>query len=145
MKKNQMMYLLMLFLFCFIIFNSYYSRNNTEGYINYTLDEATGEIPYSETSGLVQDSYQITGKNGITENKSSDIWWWYPTFKVGSYDQITNNIRYPYRPTNGRCTPASMCGALYEKNNKVKGANYVNPLPPVSKGRRRVGYFNTSM
>ena len=46
---------------------------------------------------------------------SADMWWHYPTFKLGSYDQITNNIRYPNNPDVGRCTPASVCGALYHE------------------------------
>jgi hypothetical protein len=70
------------------------------------------------------------------------MWWHYPTFSLGSYKQITNNIRYPNNPDIGRCTPGSMCGALYHE--KYLGSNYVTPLPPVnSMSGTRVGYFTT--
>jgi hypothetical protein len=66
----------------------------------------------------------------------------YPIFSLGSYAQITNNIRYPDNPDDGTCTPASMCGALYHDKNT--GNNFVKPLPPVNPNcGTRVGYFTT--
>jgi hypothetical protein len=127
-----------------ILFNSYY-KSGFEGFTSYNLAEATGKIPESETNVLVQDSYPITGINGISNNGASDIWWWYPALKIGSYKQITNNIRYPYRPSDGRCTPASMCGALYKKNDNFIGKNDVKQLPPVGNCGTRVGYFNSAV
>ncbi len=123
-----------------VVGSSYF--NKPEGFENYTLDDATGNVPTAETTVLVQDTYPITGVNGISNNNSNDIWWWYPTFKLGSYEQITNNIRYPRRPDDGTCMPASMCGALYKK--KYMGSNHVYSLPPVNQRKgNRVGYFTT--
>jgi len=140
-------YLIVIMSVLVILFNSYYntitSDNETEGYSNYTLEQADGKIPESQTRVLVQETYPITGKNGISNNGASDIWKWYPTFTLGSYAQITNNIRYPLRPSNGSCTPASMCGALYKENKNFIGKNYITPLPPVSKCGTRVGYFSS--
>ena len=112
-----------------------------EGYSNNTLEDSMGDYPSDKV--LVQDIYPITGRNGITTNQASNIWWHYPTFKLGSYSQITNNIRYSNNPDIGNCMPASMCGSLY-KEKHIK-SNYVHPLPPVNDNcGTRVGYFSTS-
>lgn len=115
---------------------------NIEGYSNYKLFQAMGNVPESQTQVLVQDTYPPIGKNQISNDDSNEIWWHYPTFTLGSYKQITNNIRYSNNPDVGRCTPASMCGALYHE--KYLNTNYVHPLPPVNpESGTRVGYFST--
>lgn len=115
---------------------------NIEGYENYNLDQAMGNVPDSQTQVLVQDTYPPIGKNEISNETSADMWWHYPTFTLGSYKQITNNIRYPNNPDIGRCTPGSMCGALYHE--KQLSSNYIKPLPPVNPTcGTRVGYFTT--
>ena len=117
-------------------------NNSIEGYSNYSLAGAMGNFPDAQTKVLVQDTYPPIGKNEISNDTAADIWWHYPTFEVGSYDQITNNIRYPNNPDVGRCTPASMCGALY--HDKKIGSNYVEQLPPVNPDAgTRIGYFTT--
>ncbi len=146
MKRDYV--LSILFLSIILICVSYYnqiSNKMQEGYSNYNLEGAIGKIPEVETNVLVQDTYPITGINGISDNSASDIWKWDPVFQLGSYKQITNNIRYPYRPSNGSCTPASMCGALYKENKDFIGKNYVYPEPPVSDYGTRVGYFSSSV
>jgi len=112
-----------------------------EGYSNYKTNQVISSYPDSQTELLVQDTYPPIGKNQLSNDDANDIWQNYPIFTLGSYAQITNNIRYPKNPDVGRCTPASMCGALYHK--KDLGNNYVNPLPPVSCSGTRVGYFTT--
>lgn len=113
-----------------------------EGYSNNTLDQSAGEFPNAQTKVLVQDTYPPIGKNQISNNTANDIWMHYPVFQLGSYEQTTNNIRYPDNPDEGTCMPASMCGALY--HDKTTGDNYVNPLPPVNPNSgTRVGYFTT--
>ena len=115
-----------------------------EGYTNYTLDQANGSYPSAQTEVLVQDTYPAIGKNEISNNTANDIWWHYPIFELGSYKQITNNIRYPNNPDEGTCMPASMCGALYHE--KQLKSNYVEPLPPVNpECGTRIGYFDTDV
>jgi hypothetical protein len=115
-----------------------------EGYTNYTLDQANGTYPSAQTEVLLQDTYPAIGKNEISNNTANDIWWHYPIFELGSYKQITNNIRYPNNPDEGTCMPASMCGALYHE--KQLKSNYVEPLPPVNPDcGTRVGYFDTDV
>ena len=111
----------------------------TEGF---SLRQSSGEYPNSQTEVLLQDTYPAIGQNQISHDNANNIWQDYPTFQLGSYDQITNNIRYPKNPDVGRCTPASMCGAMY--HDKHIGENYITPLPPVpSNSGTRVGYFLT--
>lgn len=114
-----------------------------DGFTNYSLAGATGNFPSAVTDVLVQDTYPITGINGISDKMASEMWWRYPTFQVGSYKQMTNNIRYPHNPDDARCTPASMCYALYKDKNL--GSNIVKPLPPVNPTcGTRIGYFSTN-
>jgi hypothetical protein len=97
-----------------------------------------------ESTILVADTFPWTGRNGISNNDAASIWWHYPIFELGSYDQITNNIRYPNNPDEGTCMPASMCGALYKK--KQLKTNYIKPLPPVNPDcGTRIGYFTTDI
>jgi hypothetical protein len=120
------------------------SFKKREGYSNYTLAGADGNYPAAQTQVLVQDTYPAIGKNQISNNNSSDIWWHYPVFELGSYKQITNNIRYPNNPDEGTCEPASMCGALYHE--KFLKSNYIEPLPPLNpECGTRVGYFDTNI
>jgi len=116
---------------------------STEGFSNFTLDGAYGMYPKAETDVLVQDFYPRINRQGISNNSASNIWWHSPIFKVGSYDQITNNIRYSNNPDTGTCMPASMCGALYHE--KQLKSNYSLTLPPVqvNGNETRIGYYNT--
>lgn len=118
--------------------------NLTEGYSNYQLNQVIGDFPGSQTKVLVQDTYPSIGKNELSNNTSNDIWWHYPVFQLGSYEQITNNIKYPKNPDDGTCMPASMCGALYK--NKSTGKNIVEPLPPINPDcGTRIGYFTSDI
>lgn len=97
-----------------LIFNF---QNIYENFTNYSLDQAMGNFPDAQTRVLVQDTYPPIGKNELSNETSNDMWWHYPIFTLGSYDQITNNIRYYNNPDIGRCTPGSFCGALYHEKN----------------------------
>ena len=139
---NQIVFLLLLIILALglpLVFNF---PKIYESYSNYSLDQATGNFPDAQTKVLVQDTYPPIGKNQLSNNTSNDIWMDYPIVSLGSYDQITNNIRYPDNPDEGTCIPSSMCGALY--HDKKTGNNYVKPLPPVNTDcGTRVGYFTT--
>ena len=118
-------------------------KNIKDGFTNYTLAGAYGEFPCSETNALVQDTYPITGTDSVSDETSAKMWWRYPIFKVGSFKQMTNNIRYPNNPDDARCTAGDFCYAIY-KDKKI-GSNVIQPLPPVDPNSgTRVGYFATS-
>lgn len=92
---------------------------------------------------LLQDSFPLIGNMTVSDKQSADVWWKYPIFKVGSYAQITNNIKYPRNPDTGRCMRIEMCDTLYE--NRENKSNVVVPNPPVESSLApRVGYFNSS-
>lgn len=113
-----------------------------EGYQNYYLDDVGAKYPESDNLPIIADEYPYTGSKSVSKDDASEIWWHYPIFKVGSYEQITNNIRYPNNPDNGTCSRAEFCGALYK--DKQYGSNIVEPLPPVCSGPgARVGYFRS--
>jgi hypothetical protein len=138
-KKYYFLLLFMTLLSILLIFNI---SSILEGYTNYSPKHSPADYNTSQTDILVQDTYPPIGKNQISDDTANDIWQYYPIFTLGSYDQITNNIKYPKNPDVGRCTPASMCGALYHERDL--GSNYVNPLPPVSGSGTRIGYFTTN-
>ena len=118
---------------------NYQNFQNYNANKNYTLDAST-----IKSDILVADSYPWTGRNGISNNDANSIWWHYPIFELGSYDQITNNIRYPNNPDEGTCMPASICGSLY-KEKQLK-TNYITPLPPVNPNcGTRIGYFTNGI
>ena len=94
----------------------------------------------------------MTGKKEISNHTSADIWWHLPIFKLGSYLQITNNLRYPNNPDEGTCIPASMCQTIYGKKlyqekdkNQLIESNYILPLPPssIELCGSRVNYYHT--
>lgn len=115
-------------------------NNKNEGF---TLGGASGDYPCAQTNVLLQDTYPITGSNSVSNETASKMWWRYPTFEVGSFKQMTNNMRYPNNPDDARCTPADVCYALYK--NKNMGSNIVTPLPPVdTNSGTRIGYFVTN-
>ena len=134
--------LILLVVLSLILF--YNSSTKIEGFSNYYLGSTDGIYPSSQTNVLLQDSFPITGINGVSKDEGSKIWFHYPIFEVGSYDQITNNLKYPNNPDTGRCMPANFCGALYK--NKFLKSNYIEPLPPVDPtAGTRVGYFTTDV
>lgn len=91
---------------------------------------------------LLSDSYPSTGRKTVNKNTYNDIWWYYPIFKVGSYAQITNNLRYRRNPDDGQCITADFCGALY--NDAQVDTNVITPLPPVANAPgTRVNYYRT--
>jgi len=119
------------------------TRFLTEPFTNYSLGTTYGDYPTSLIDVLVQDSYPITGINGVSEKDAYDMWWRYPIFEVGSFEQITNNLRYPNNPDVGNCMPSNMCFALYKDNkNKSNLASVLNPVEPSAAGAR-VNYYRS--
>ena len=99
-----------------------------------------GTFPKSVNQAILND-YPLINKNETSNNNYNQIWWHYPVFKLGSYKQVTNNLKYYDNPDNGTCVRADFCGALY-KNKQDTKSNITLPLPPVQQGLR-VGYFIT--
>lgn len=97
---------------------------------------------YWESSVLLNGSYPLIMKNCVNMKDQYEKWWHYPIFKLGSYKQITNNIRYPNNPDNATSTPGLFSGALYHKSQYK--SNISTPLEPVSVdvNKVRINYYN---
>jgi hypothetical protein len=96
--------------------------------------------PSSVLNPLLSDSYPLKEKKGVSNDNYPQIWFNYPVLPLGSFKQVTNNLRYRYNPDNGQCITADFCGAIYkDKKNK---SNIVKMLPPVQSGYgARVNYY----
>jgi hypothetical protein len=129
--------------FFIIIFITFIYNVLNEPQVFYNLEGFVPLLPSPvDSRGTLLQYYPIldsTGKLGNSDSNKS--WNNYPTFKIGSYEQITNNIRYPNNPDIGKCSPISMCNVLYG-NRQQKNNNYEYSTPPES-GKLRVGFFNT--
>ena len=112
-----------------------------QGYQN--LLATAGVYPQSEDGRELYD-YPSTGRKGVSDNGNAQNWWHKPVFEVGSYEQITNNLRYVKNPDDGSCTPGEFCGALY--SDKQYGSNIAQSLPPTGFDPEgtRVNYYNSS-
>lgn len=107
----------------------------------FTLNDA-GVYPHSTTKPILND-FPLISHPQVSNNTYNKIWWHFPIFSVGSYEQITNNLRHVNNPDNGTCERADMCGALY--HNVKNKSNYIMPLPEAEEGDgARVGYFRTN-
>ena len=116
------------------------SNKKKEGYSDSGLSNA-GEYPKMLALPIL-DNFEYTGHKYASNDNSSGIWWYYPSFGVGSFKQLTNNLRYRNNPDNGTCSRADMCGALYRR--KKNKSNITLPLPEAEEGAgARVGYFRT--
>ena len=142
-KNNNGIVFLFAFLIVIVISSFIFDSSMFEGYSNYNLANP-GMYPKSEELPLLAASYPFTGRKQVSSNSYNNIWWNYPIFKVGSFAQVTNNLRYRRNPDDGVCIRADMCGALY-KDNQLQ-SNIATPLPPapaVTAESVRVGYYLT--
>ena len=116
-------------------------KKNIEGFSGLYDLSTPGTFPKSVNQAILND-YPLINKNETSNNNYNQIWWHYPVFKLGSYKQVTNNLKYYDNPDNGTCVRADFCGALY-KNKQDTKSNITLPLPPAPQGLR-VGYFITN-
>lgn len=115
---------------------------NIEGFSGINDLSTPGDFPNSVDKAILND-YPLIGKNETSDNNYNQIWWRYPIFTLGSYKQITNNLKHHYNPDDGTCTRADFCGAVYH-DKKNTTTNIITPLPVAEEGSgARVGYFRT--
>jgi hypothetical protein len=132
---------LAIFLLIIVIFNSYIK--NKEGFTDNVSESKMMPSNFNEgdSYALLRNMYPIKG-NTLSNETAEKMWWHYPVFKLGSYKQITNNIKYPNNPDDGTCMPSNTCFALY--GNKQLQSNYSKILPPANpECGTRVGYYST--
>ena len=115
-----------------------------EGYSNYLANKEPGNRA-SEVGTLLADSYPSTGRSTVSDNNYDTRWQDYPVFGVGSFAQITNNLRYWKNPDESQCRTPEFCNALY--NDKQVMSNISKPLPPapaVDNNNIRVNFYTTN-
>ena len=126
-----------------------------EGYSNYLATPSTNGFGSrqnkepgnraSEVGTLLADSYPSTGRSTVSDNNYDTRWQDYPVFGVGSFAQITNNLRYWKNPDESQCRTPEFCNALY--NDKQVESNISKPLPPapaVDNNNIRVNFYTTN-
>ena len=100
-----------------------------------------GEFPRSVDKPILDD-FPLIGGNQVSTKNTSDIWQDYPVLDLGSFEQITNNIRYNRNPDDGKCSRAEFCGALYR--DAKHETNEIVALPAAEEGSgARVGYYRS--
>lgn len=145
MKKmmNNIEPIILVLLVLIVIIVYFTKSSNKNGFDNYNL-ASPGYYPENVVTPLLKGEYPLTGNKNVSSNEYSDIWWHYPAFRVGSYKQITNNLRYYRNPDEGTCIGAEFCGALY--HDKKTPTNISIPLDPVPNGEGpRINYYRTNV
>ena len=90
------------------------------------------------------DSFPINKRKVVDRDNYSHNWIYYPIFSLGSYEQITNNLKYYRNPDDGECAPAELCGDFYHNRHLKPDINIIKPLPPVPDDPGiRIGYYRT--
>jgi len=133
-------------IFTLFILWVYISLRNIEKFENYNLLEVSksNNYPSAVSTVLLQDSYPITRKNGVSNKNVNQTWTHYPIFKLGSYLQVTNNFKHQRNPDIANCISNEFCGTLYK--NKQLESNIINQLPPVNDNNgRRINFFTTNV
>lgn len=110
-----------------------------EGFTGMNVEILPGTYPKETEQPILRDVYPFSGRTGVSADNAKNIWWHFPIFSAGSYEQITNNLRYRYNPDQGVCTAPEFCGALYKSIKNQPNETY--PLGPVQGSGVRVGYY----
>ena len=125
-KKNTLYWLILVFILSIVIILFSYLQQTKE---------------YFDI--LLNNDFPLTKKQNITSNGASDVWEDYPVFKLPSFNQITNNLKYFRNPDIGTCSPEEFCGSLYkDKPHPDNTAQWLTPVS-TSSSEIRVNYYNT--
>jgi len=125
-KKNSLYWIILVFVLLIIIITFSYLQQTKE---------------YFDI--LLNNDFPLTKSQNVTSNSGSNVWKNNPVLKLGSFDQITNNIKYFKNPDIGNCTPGEFCGSLYkDKPHKKNTAEWLKPVETPS-SEIRVNYYNT--
>ena len=99
----------------------------------------------SASNKPILDNFQYTGNKKVGNKNISDVWWKAPVFEVGSFTQVTNNLRYRRNPDNGSAIRSEMSDVLYLDKKQIT-SNISEPLPPaklITPNSVRVNYYTT--
>jgi hypothetical protein len=125
-KTNTLYWIILVFILLIIIFVFSYLQQTKE---------------YFDI--LLKNDFPLTKNQNLTTNSASDVWKDKPVFKLGSFSQITNNLKYFRNPDIGDCSPEEFCGSLYkDKNHPRNTADWLTPVS-TAPSEIRVNYYNT--
>ena len=97
-----------------------------------------GDYPNVKKDMLLYGEYSTPTTPTLSDNNSSDIYKNTPIFLANSVNN--NNVRYWDKPTNGKCSSAEFCGAVYDNT-----PHHIpdGPHPP-DVNKSRVNYYESS-
>jgi hypothetical protein len=133
-QTDSILFLILALLFALI--GSFFFTPIRENFVSNLLEP--GAFPESVTKPLLQGDYPLQKDPGLSDLDGRSMSAFYPVFP-NSYLQRTNNVRYWATPNNGTCTPANMCGTLYE-NKKINVPEFP-PIIPFSSKVKRVNIY----
>jgi ABC-type multidrug transport system permease subunit len=112
-STNDYLFLLSI-LFLGLLLSLFVPRNMFESFTTLLPGTFPGSLEGNELTPPFQQGDMKDPKNSVSDN-----WWHYPSYQVGSYAQITNNVRYPTSPDDGTCSPPEFCGSFYKPGSIV--------------------------
>jgi hypothetical protein len=134
-KIDGILFLILALLLALI--GSFFYTPVRENFISNLLQPAT--FPESVSKPILYGDYPLQkGALGLSDLNSKSLSAYYPVFP-SSYLQRTNNVRYWATPNDGTCSPANMCGTLY--NNKTFNINKFPKMVPFSSKQTRVNMY----
>lgn len=130
-KVDGVLFLILALLLALI--GSFFYTPVRENFISNLLQP--GIFPESVSKPILYGDYPLQkGVLGLSDLNSKSLSAFYPVFP-SSYLQQTNNVRYWATPNDGKCSPANMCGTLYD-NKTINIPNFPKMVPFSSKQTR---------
>ena len=134
-KIEGILFLILALLLALI--GSFFYTPVRENFISHLLQP--GAFPDSVSKPLLYGDYPLQkGALGLSDLNSKSLSAYYPVFP-SSYLQRTNNVRYWATPNDGTCSPANMCGTLYD--NKTLNIHKFPKMIPFSSKQTRVNMY----
>ena len=147
MKSKTILFLVGLFVV--VIFCSYMKSLETPQTLAGELKKESFQTlghdayPSSLETPLLKNDFPLKNPPQFqVDNTYSMLWKEDPDAVLGSYAQVTNNVKYRLDPNNGSCVPAGMCNSFYNKKKPTQHNPPCSP-PKLSEDKGvRVNYYN---
>lgn len=140
MCKEELLILFAILVLMLVIFNVNIMNIITlKGIINREpFYSNPGCYPQSVTHPLLFDSYNLKKNMGLSNLGSKDLFENDSIYTTSNIE--VNNVRYWKVPNNGKCSPANVCGGIYD-SNKILPKNKNLKMQPWNTNTKRVNYF----
>lgn len=140
MDKHSVLALLAVIVLVLIIFNvNIINIITLKSFINKEpFYSNPGCYPQSVTKPLLFDTYNLKKDMGLSNLGSEDLFTNDTVYSTTNLE--VNNVRYWKVPNNGKCSPANVCGGIYD-SNKILPKNKKIKMQPWTTNTKRVNYF----